>query len=300
MSTLPLELDQAAVSALLTTQMPDIADLPLVRTDPGWDNAVWRVGSELAVRLPQFAAAGEQLAKEITWLPSLVEALPLPTPQPIRVGRPSDRFPWPWYVTPWVPGEPADRTEVAPTSDAGIVLGGFLRALHVSAPPDAPSSADRGVPLQQLDEDFRQQLVHLADHVDAPAIARAWTGALDAAPFTGAPRWIHGDLHPANISVARGTVCGVLDFGEMCAGDPATDLAAAWIVLPSSQRDDFFEAYGGVDAMMRRRALGWAVRTALGLVKIGLAGAAGLPGGKVSWLACGRRALKDLVEAGPQ
>lgn len=39
--------------------------------------------------------------------------------------------------------------------------------------------------------------------------------------------WVHGDLHPANVVVTRGTLSGVVDFGEVFAGDPAADLAAA-------------------------------------------------------------------------
>jgi hypothetical protein len=35
----------------------------------------------------------------------------------------------------------------------------------------------------------------------------------------------------------------VIDFGDMCAGDPACDLAACWILLPDGFADQFYEAY---------------------------------------------------------
>jgi hypothetical protein len=54
-----------------------------------------------------------------------------------------------------------------------------------------------------------------------------------AAPgWAGPALWLHGDLHPANVLTADGTICGVIDFGDLFAGDPACDLAAAWILLP--------------------------------------------------------------------
>ena len=76
--------------------------------------------------------------------------------------------------------------------------------------------------------------------------------------------WLHGDLHPANVLSADGTFCGVIDFGDMCAGDPACDLAACWILLPDGFADRFNEAYRPTpEAATLRRARGWAVMHAL-------------------------------------
>ncbi|MGI5439901.1 phosphotransferase [Streptomyces shenzhenensis] len=44
--------------------------------------------------------------------------------------------------------------------------------------------------------------------------------------------WLHGDLHPAILTV-DGAFCDVIDFGDLCAGDPACDLAASWVLLPT-------------------------------------------------------------------
>ncbi|MFR9768219.1 phosphotransferase [Nocardia sp. SC052] len=41
---------------------------------------------------------------------------------------------------------------------------------------------------------------------------------------------------------------GVLDFGELGAGDPATDLAAAWLILPVGKSTRFFDAYSATAA----------------------------------------------------
>ena len=47
--------------------------------------------------------------------------------------------------------------------------------------------------------------------------------------WSGPPVWIHGDLHPCNLLVTDGRLSAVLDFGNLTAGDPATDLSVAWM-----------------------------------------------------------------------
>ena len=81
---------------------------------------------------------------------------------------------------------------------------------------------------------------------------------------------MHGDLHPANTLVTDGTLAAVIDFGDLCGGDPATDLAGAWMMLPAAVMEIFNRAYGGVDADLERRSLGWAIIFGLILLEIGL------------------------------
>jgi aminoglycoside phosphotransferase (APT) family kinase protein len=106
--------------------------------------------------------------------------------------------------------------------------------------------------------------------------------------------WLHGDLHPANVVVGDGTLAGVLDFGELGAGDPAADIAAAWLLLPEGSAPAFFDAYEADDATVRR-ARAWAIRSAFGLVTVGAAGERGLPGGKPAWGPAGRAALGRVL-----
>lgn len=295
----PLELDIGAVRSLLADQMSDLMHLSLTRTDPGWDNAMWRLGPDLAVRIPQFADAAEKIQREIAWMPRLAGRLTLPVPVPVRTGDPTSELSWPWYVTTWVSGEPANRSRVSKESGSGAILGRFLRALHSPAPPEAPKSSTRGVPLGDVDHVFRQRLCEASGQVDVEAISHLWSDARAAPATTVRACWLHGDLHPANVVLNRGSICGVLDFGELCQGDRAADLAAAWVLLPLSLHDSFFDAYGEVDAPTMRRARGWAALTALGLVAIGQAGAEGRLGGKRSWLECGHRTVEALLRSEP-
>lgn len=297
MDDTPLHAD--LVRALLREQHPDLADLDLGQATRGWDNEMRRLGPDLAVRLPRTPRAPDLLRKEHRWLPPLASRLPLPVPTPLRIGRPSDRFGQPWTVVTWVPGEPADRSPIRQRESADT-LAGFLRALHRPAPAEAPVNPDRGVPLGSLSPGLDAWLdtdaaAGLVSSEVAERIREVWREAVAAPEAAGPPVWLHGDLHPANVVVADGALTGVLDFGELCAGDPATDLAAAWLLLPDGAAPRFLDAYGGVDEATVRRARGWAVRSALGLLMIGRAGDRGLLGGKPTWGPAGRAALDRVL-----
>ncbi|GAA3001503.1 aminoglycoside phosphotransferase family protein [Actinokineospora diospyrosa] len=293
-----MRFEQDVVRALVREQHPDLADLELRAVAGGWDNQMWRLGAEWAVRLPRTERAPHLLRTEQRWLPVLAERLPLPTPVPVRVGEPSTLFDHTWTITRWVEGEPADRAPIT-RLDAAETLAGFLRALHQPAPTQAPASPDRGVALAGLRNGFTSALTGIADDENADAARETWERAVAAPAWHGPPTWLHGDLHPANVVVRDGTLAGVIDFGDMCAGDPATDLSAAWILLPPGTADRFFDSYGDADEATIARARGWAVLRALHLISIGRNGRLGLPGGKPTWEPAGRAALdRALTEPG--
>ncbi|MGW3185896.1 aminoglycoside phosphotransferase family protein [Kitasatospora sp. NPDC001119] len=288
------------VRALLRDQHPDLADHPVTLGARGWDNQLWRLGDDLAVRLPwATTSADELLRKEHAWLPALAPHLPLPVPVPQRFGEPSERFPRPWIVTTWVPGEPADRAPATRAARAADTLAAFLTALHRPAPDGAPAGRGRGGPLADHAEGFARQLasaVELGLLPDPEAVRAVWEDAVTAPEWTGPDLWLHGDLHPANVLTADGTFCGVIDFGDLFAGDPAGDLAAAWILLPDGAADRFHAAYRPApDPATLHRARGWAVLRALSCLRIGHAGDHGHPGGKSSWGPPARAALARLV-----
>lgn len=287
--------DERLVRALLGDQHPDLAELELRLGATGWDNQMWRLGDQLAVRVPRTERAPALLRKEHRWLPVLARRLPLPVPVPVRLGVPSERFPLPWTVTTWVAGQPGDRAPITRGRPAAGALATFLRALHRPATEDAPSSSMRGVALDALTGDVDARIAALQAGHPIDEFRRIWADAVRARVWSGPPTWLHADLHPANVVVRQGTLAGVIDFGELCAGDPATDLAAAWLLLPTHAVPAFFAAYGTADTATIRRARGWAVLFGLSLVGIGQAWDRGLPGGQPTWGHAGRRALDRLI-----
>ncbi|MEU6786893.1 aminoglycoside phosphotransferase family protein [Nonomuraea angiospora] len=300
-----IEITAESVRELLRDQHPDLADHPVRLGARGWDNQLWRLGDDLAVRLPWATQdADELLRKEHTWLPVLAPRLPLPVPVPQRLGKPSARFPRLWIVTTWVPGEPADRAPVTRGAESADALAAFLTALHQPAPEQAPTGRDRGGRLAACSGTFAKNLASATEMgliPDPDAVRAVWEDAAAAPDWAGPALWLHGDLHPANVLTEDGTLCGVIDFGNLFAGDPAVDLAAAWTLLPDGTADRFHAAYQPApDAATLRRARGWAVLRSLSGILIGEAGVRGRRGGKATWGPPAQAALRGLIATAPR
>jgi aminoglycoside phosphotransferase (APT) family kinase protein len=175
---------------------------------------MFRLGEDLALRLPRRRVAARLLRHEQLWLPLLKDRLPLRVPAPVRIGVPRDGYPWFWSVTPWLEGETADLSPPGP--DQGEVLADFFLALHRPAPADALRNPYRAVPLAQRVQVFERRVANLGgktDRVDA-RIKAIWADAL-AAPNDAPPTWIQGDPHPRNVLVADGRITAVIDWGDM-------------------------------------------------------------------------------------
>ncbi|MBL7257707.1 aminoglycoside phosphotransferase family protein [Paractinoplanes lichenicola] len=286
------------VRALLREQQPDLAELPLREVPGGWGNQMWRLGDDLAVRIQRMDTSPGPQLKERRWLPRLAARLPLPVPAPVRDGTPSERFPKLWTVMTWVHGTPLDHATITRSDDAADRLAAFLEALHVEAPADAPGASDFGT----HPKDSRGGFEHFLGAVDLEAfdaaesdIRAVWDEAAATPEWPGPRVWVHGDLHPANVVVADGTLAGVVDFGALFAGDPAWDLGAAWLLLPDGGAARFFDRYPAVDEATFRRARGLAAMKCLFLMLMGQNGERGLPGGKSHWGPAGRSALARVL-----
>jgi aminoglycoside phosphotransferase (APT) family kinase protein len=270
-----VEVSADLVRRLLAGQHPDLARLPVEFLANGWDNELYRVGDERVARLPRRALGAQIIKNEQRWLPGLAPRLPLPIPYPERTGEPAHGYPYSWSVVPYLPGVPAAQASSLDPASAAVAVGGFLGALHIPAPADAPANPFRGVPLAERAGSFAANLTLLTGlagqvHLGRDAVLGVWDAALAAPGYDGPPLWLHGDLHPANILVDDGQVSGVIDFGDITAGDPASDLAVAWMLLPPGCQDSFWSAYqaaggagGRADDTLRARARGWALNFAI-------------------------------------
>lgn len=263
-------IDETLVQGLLEDQHPDLATLPIRHVDDGWDNAMYRVGDELAVRIPRRIFGAPLIDSEQKWLPILGKRLPIPIPVPRRIGEPGRGYPWRWSVVPWLPGVPANVEE--PYPDQAARLGEFLRRLHVAAPLDAPTSEMRGIPLKDREKIDMGRMEGVADKTDliTEEIRAIWNSALEA-PIDVEPCWLHGDLHPKNILVENGVISGIIDWGDMNSGDRATDVASIWMLFEDSKaRQSALEAYGEISDATLVRAKGWAVLFGVLLLDAGL------------------------------
>lgn len=238
-----IDVDQNLVVRLVDAQHPDLAG-PLELVASGWDNVLYRLGDDLCVRLPRRQVAVDLLVNEQLWLPVLARQITVRIPVPVRRGVPSPDYPWPWTISRWFEGRPA--TEIAPAERSRIAeeFARFMAELHVPASPDAPRSPVRGVPLAMRDADVRARLASgVIPHGDV--LLGLWDELVATPPLTGPATWVHGDPHPANLLLIPERESGeqrlsaVIDFGDLNGGDPATDLAAAWMVFDADGRATF-------------------------------------------------------------
>lgn len=275
-----VDLDEPMVRAILLAAADDqgldrqTATQPLELVANGWDNAMYRLGSDLLVRLPRRQVAVPLIHHEQRWLPGIAARLPLPIPVPVFAGRPVENtdvnYPWPWSIVPWFDGEPlgprtlSDREAVDMADD----LAAFLHTLHQPAPTDAPSNPFRGVPLAARAERTEALLVGASLSRDLGRQLRyRWQQALAADEWRREPRWIHGDVHALNLVWRDGRIRAVIDFGDITGGDPATDLAIAWSLFPSPRHRERFQEMARIDGAPIDgptwcRARGWALAVA--------------------------------------
>ncbi len=254
-----VDIDDAMVRALIDQQFPEYRDLELERVDSaGTDNAMYRLGPELAVRLPRLPSAEGQVEKEQRWLPVLARHVTLPIPVPVALGVPGRGFDMHWSIYRWLDGDNAFESPINDLQHAAVALAQFGTELRRLDPTGAPP-AWRGKPLALQEADVLAAINDLggAGVVDRDAALDAWQQIIRIPQWTKAPVWSHSDLLPGNLLVRDGRVYAVIDFGCVGVGDPAADLMMAWTVLGESERDVFRE-HSDVDDNTWARGRGWA------------------------------------------
>lgn len=228
-----VELSVPLLRALIAEQAPQWASLPITPFAEGWDNALFRLGEGLLIRMPRRAAAVPLLENEQRVLGHLAPRLPVKIPATVLRGSPAAGYPWPWSVTPFISGKTLDAS---PLHREGVMQWTrFLLALHqpidLATDPEPPENSVRGVPLQNRAEDFVQRMAQL-NSLGSPLdnrLLELWNRAL-LAPRHEVATWLHGDPHPRNAIGAGGRLEAVLDWGDVTSGDLASDLASLWMV----------------------------------------------------------------------
>ncbi|MET9469701.1 aminoglycoside phosphotransferase family protein [Streptomyces sp. NPDC006544] len=288
------DIDTALVRRLIAGQFPQWAHLPVAHVDSvGTSNAMYRLGEDMAVRLPRTEGAAGDVATEHRWLPRLAPPLPVAIPAPLGQGEPAEGYPWPWSVYRWLAGRNPAAGQIAEPGPLAEDLARFVSALRRIDPAEGPPSY-RSETLAARDAVTRAAIAELGagasagaaetgsgsdvseasdaserygaqgtSEVDLDAATALWETALRAPEWAGPPVWIHADLQPGNVLLSDGRLSAVIDFGCAGLGDPAVDLIAAWYVLPAAARTAFRSAVDADDAMWTR-GRGWALSIALG------------------------------------
>ncbi|HEX5856727.1 MAG TPA: aminoglycoside phosphotransferase family protein [Microbacterium sp.] len=268
-----LVIDRSLVQGLVDQQYGPARGLELTHAADGWDCSVWRLGTEFAVRLPRRSLAAPLVLHEQEWLPGIarrVRQTGVEVPAPVFAGAPTKDFPWAWSVVPWIDGDAGLDIRRPDRAGWAAPLAAALGALHTPAPGDYPRNPFRGVPLSERADAVRDRLAQLKGGPDAsamPALEEAWDAGLAAERWADPPVWIHGDLHPGNIVALGRRLAGIIDFGDVTAGDPAYDLSVAWLAFDEPARRAFIGACGPrVSEPTWIRARAWAASVTLMLL----------------------------------
>jgi aminoglycoside phosphotransferase (APT) family kinase protein len=246
-------IDEALVRRLLDSQFPEFGGQRLRIVEPwGTDNAIWRLGDDLVIRMPRIHWATQQVDREARWLPRLAPHLTVTVPDPIAVGRPADDYPYRWAIHRWLPGEPAHPDRIHDPQTFAVDLARTVIALRALPTDGAPPARNRARPIQDYDGSTRRAIHAARDLIDDTAALRIWDEALEAPPHVGRPVWVHGDLE-GNCLLTDGRLTGLVDWGSACAGDPAVDVQVVWSPLFSEDaRARFLDLVSADDATIAR------------------------------------------------
>jgi aminoglycoside phosphotransferase (APT) family kinase protein len=257
-----VDVDERLVQRLLAQQMPDLADLPLRIVEPwGTDNAVWRLGDDLAIRLPRIGWATDQIDKEAEWLPRLAPHLPVALPTPVAVGEPAEGYPYPWAVHRWLPGEGAALERMSDPVQFALDLAETVHCLQLVPTNGAPPAISRARDLKDYDQSARAAIHRARALIDVTAATAVWEEALAAPAFAGPPVWVQGDLE-GNCVLQDGRLTGIVDWGSACAGDPAVDVQVVWSPLFTADSRAAFLDKLSIDPAALARSRGAAIHQA--------------------------------------
>ncbi|MDM7829892.1 aminoglycoside phosphotransferase family protein [Cellulomonas edaphi] len=253
-----LEIPVETVRRLITAQHPRWADLPIVRLpSSGTDNAMFRLGDDLVVRMPRIHWASGSVDHEAQWLPRI--ALPVTIPRVVAVGAPGEGYPWTWAVLTWVPGTNPVVGGLRRPEQFAEDVAGLVRAVRAT---DLEGGVVKSGWLADRDEQVRRDITALAVDIDTERVRAIWDDALATAEWDGERTWVHHDIAPGNLLLTDDRLTGLIDFSGFGVGDPTLDLGVAWNLLTGTDRAVFREALEVDDAdwtRARARALAQAL-----------------------------------------
>lgn len=254
-----IDIDATLVRRLVAAQFPQWADLPVEPVpSTGTVNAIYRLGNDMAVRIPRVERWASDLEKEMHWLPRLAPQLPLAVSEPLAAGNPGEGYPWRWAIYRWLEGDTWAGDRVEDLGEAAVDLAQFITALQRIDTAGAPGPRAYGSRAAEQDSWVRAAIAASHDIIDTAAVTAAWDAALRAPGWDRPPVWVHGDLLAPNVLVAGGRLSAVIDFGGMHVGDPAREIMAAWTLFTGESRD-VFRAALSVDDATWARGRGWAL-----------------------------------------
>lgn len=230
--------------AAIIENFPGLAIEKLAYLAEGWNSVACLVNDRLVFRFPKRPNAARKLALETRLLPELAPNLPLPIPKFSYISKPTSRnFPYLFVGYEALPGitQPDWPEEVWQAGWWREELGAFLTALHAFPVERAARlgvecmnftwAYDPAPTLREALENFysevRDRVYPLLTDERQDTVAAFFEDFLDDdRHFEFEPVLLHADLLEDHVLVdpAAKKVSGIIDFGDVCLGDPAYDV----------------------------------------------------------------------------
>lgn len=252
------------VRKLILEQFPEYSSLPITSVEKqGHDNRTYRLGEGLLIRMPTAESYALKVPKEQELLPKIAPHLSVNISMPIKMGDPSEDYPYQFSIYKWLDGKSANFLHINDQvlEYIALELANFLKELHsinnIEGPGPGQHNWWRGGCVDVYDKGARAQITNLADMLDTNKAMDLWVKACST-KWSNPPVWIHGDFASGNMLIKDNKLSGIIDFGGMGVGDPACDLVIAWTFLKGKSREIFKEAMK-LDDDTWMRARGWAL-----------------------------------------
>lgn len=249
---------------LIVEQFPEYSHLQITDVEKqGHDNRTYRLGEHMLIRMPTDADYALKVPKEQALLPQLAKRLSVNVPAPVKMGKPSANYPYPFSIYKWLLGKSINLLTLTAQDkeQLAVDLAKFLKELQAISNVEGPGPGQhnwwRGDHVSVYDKGAREQIAELAEIIDASKALALWDKAC-ATKWDKKPVWIHGDFAIGNILMDDGKLSAVIDFGGAAVGDPACDLVIAWTYLFGKAREIFISEMD-MDTDTWLRARGWAL-----------------------------------------
>lgn len=249
------EVSEELAYELISSQFPQLASNTVKKIDYGWDNTVFRVGTEYVFRFPRRKVAIKALKMESKILPKLIDYISIPYSMPLFLGEGNNDYPAPFLGYNYLTGElPIELTDDQRALSA-TTLAQFLKKLHTFPVRIAQENGVQHDHRNLTDIALRKEKIRkftsdISHHLKNDEY-RAISNYLDMLKMDRVRQkyvLLHGDLHFKNmLTDSNGRVSGIIDWGDINIGHPACDLNVVYSFLPQYARSDFFKVYGDVD-----------------------------------------------------
>ncbi|SFJ80528.1 phosphotransferase [Thermoflavimicrobium dichotomicum] len=268
---------KAQAVQLIQEQFPCLSVSNIKPCGEGFDNTVFKVNDAYVFRFPRRELGAQILAVENRFLPLLVSKLSITIPEPLFFGKPSTDYPWIFTGYRFVPGELPRNVSLGQRISSASILAKFLQTLHelpisIAQKYRVPFDRYGRLNIPKRKQQLQQYLQQLKS-VSFPLRYHQIENIMNTVP-TNPPMApltvVHGDLHCKNILVdSSGTICGIIDWGDVHIGHPAVDLSIVYSFLPPEGRKQFFAIYGNVPEETQRVAQFIAIYVAVVLLSYG-------------------------------